>query len=125
MKAQPITNTEALGTIGLGLLCLYLFCGVVFFVLSFSKRHGRSRWPLHLLLATCGITISTGMILIGLGIQHSIAIRSDPEAQASNLSGSEMAIQGGFWFGSVGLLLGIFAAIRATYGMIREPGPRY
>ena len=109
------------------LLLFYLGTGILLAILSFTKKHGRSRWPLHLLLATCLLCFSTGMIDTGFSateILHTLQSSggSDPEV---TLVYAIESVAGLFWYGVTGIFLASLAFLRAAYGLIREPGPRF
>ena len=65
--SNPLFNFELIGPVGLTLVLLFLGAGLVFFFLSFTSRHGRSRWPLHALLALGILSVGSGFALAGIG----------------------------------------------------------
>lgn len=113
------------------LLVVFLATGLVFFYLSFTSRHGRSRWPLHgimalgIIAAGTGAALLPGRVLVALmsftppgGPSAPIDPTSDPAIVA------QWIVSPG-WFGFATIVLGALALTRVVYGMVREPGPRF
>ena len=126
----PLFDFGQIGSLGIILILLFLAAGLTLFFLSFSNRHGRSRWPLHALMALGITAVGTGLAFgatAGVSMFHVLTSLStsgggDPAKLAQMVIGSLVAP---FWLGIVGALLGILAGIRAILGLIREPGPRF
>ena len=54
IAGSPLSFFSTLPHLGVGeklLLIAFLVAGLIFFYLSFTARHGRSRWPLHGIMA--------------------------------------------------------------------------
>lgn len=126
--APAFPSLAALGATGKALLFLVLLAGILFFCLSFTSRYGRSRWPLHALIGTCLFGLAAGMFFTSIGLRSIGALGTelkpgapapDPVVLLDHLSTAP------FWFGLVAALLALMALVRACFGMIREPGPRF
>lgn len=129
MRASPVHSfslfdLEQIGPAGSALVLIFLAAGLGFFFLSFSSRHGRSRWPLHALMSLGIVAIGTGFIWAGFSSIEALSAvtRANVANSASQLA---LSLTGPFWVGLTGTLLGLLAGIRAIIGLIREPGPRF
>lgn len=129
----PLSFFSTLPHLGTGeklLLVVFLGAGLVFFYLSFTARHGRSRWPLHGIMALgitaagTGVALLPGRIMVAL-MAFAPSSVSVPPPPASDPATLALWLVGSGWFGFAAILLGILALTRVIYGMVREPGPRF
>ena len=131
MRVAPVTTAVfdfgKLGPVGIGLLLIYLAVGVFLFFLSFNTRHGRSRWPLHALMALGIVSLGTGLTWMALAAAQlvSVIFMEEEATPVVTMSLSMSFLVAPFWFGVAGVVHGVLAGIRAGVGMIREPGPRF
>lgn len=115
------------------MLLVFVLAGLALFYLSFTARHGRSRWPLHGLMSLGIISAGTALVILPSRIVETIMttfpspagrpITSGlPPADPSDLLYATIAPA---WFGFAAIFLGILALTRVVFGMVREPGPRF
>lgn len=121
---QPAENLQTMSgasPLGIAGVVLLFAAAIGFFGLSLTNRHGRSRWPLHALMATGIVGIGSGVIAMGVAL--SIAQLDAVATKTSPFFGQ--VISGPLWLVIGGTFAGALAGIRALIGMFREPGPRF